>query len=78
VLTVWDVLAGRAVFPAPGDPVVPTGLAHRPVPAEQATDRWRPGLVLTQLAEPFTTGPSSREAERPEPTGPPAVATTLR
>jgi sterol desaturase/sphingolipid hydroxylase (fatty acid hydroxylase superfamily) len=74
VLTVWDVLAGRAVFPAQGDPVVATGLAYRPVPAEQATDRWRPSLMLTQLAEPFTTGRSSRDADRPEPIGPRVVA----
>jgi sterol desaturase/sphingolipid hydroxylase (fatty acid hydroxylase superfamily) len=74
VLTVWDVLAGRAVFPAPGHPMVATGLAHRPVPAEQATERWRPGLVLTQLAEPFAAPPSTRVADRPNPTRPPAVA----
>ena len=35
VLTIWDVLAGRARFPARGDGVGRTGLDGRPVPVEQ-------------------------------------------
>jgi sterol desaturase/sphingolipid hydroxylase (fatty acid hydroxylase superfamily) len=54
VLTIWDVLAGRAVFPSRGDAVGRTGLDGRPVPVEQAGPR-RPALLLLaeQLAEPF-------------------------
>jgi hypothetical protein len=61
VLTVWDVLAGRARFPIGGAPICRTGLADRPVRTEQAAGgRWRPGVLLAQLAEPFgvpTGGP---------------------
>jgi sterol desaturase/sphingolipid hydroxylase (fatty acid hydroxylase superfamily) len=54
VLTVWDVLAGRARFPARGAPACRTGLAGRPLPTEQATGRRRHlGVLVTQLAEPF-------------------------
>ncbi len=54
VLTVWDVLAGRARFPAQGAPVCRTGLADRPMRVEQEADgRWHPGVLLSQLAEPF-------------------------
>ena len=54
VLTVWDMLAGRARFPVKGAPTCRTGLAGRPVPAEQATDdRWHPEVLLNQLVEPF-------------------------
>src|SRR5215469_9241312 len=35
VLTIWDVLAGRARFPARGDGTGRTGLDGRPVPVEQ-------------------------------------------
>jgi sterol desaturase/sphingolipid hydroxylase (fatty acid hydroxylase superfamily) len=54
VLTIWDVLAGRAVFPARGDAVGRTGLAGRPVPVEQGNPG-RPALLLLaeQLMEPF-------------------------
>ncbi len=54
VLTIWDVLAGRARFPARGDAVGRTGLDGRPVPVEQ--DDWAgPALRLLaeQLVEPF-------------------------
>jgi hypothetical protein len=57
VFTFWDMLSRRAVFPAPGRPLVRTGLSGRPVPVEQAGDR--PRLLrtfLVQWAEPFTTG----------------------
>ena len=54
VLTVWDVLAGRAAFPARGDAVGRTGLDGRPVPVEQDGSA-RPVLLLVaeQLIEPF-------------------------
>jgi len=54
VLTIWDVLAGRARFPARGDAVGRTGLDGRPVPVEQDGSA-RPALRLMagQLIEPF-------------------------
>lgn len=54
VLTIWDVLAGYARFPARSDVVQRTGLAGRPVPVEQDAAA-RPALVLLaeQLIEPF-------------------------
>jgi sterol desaturase/sphingolipid hydroxylase (fatty acid hydroxylase superfamily) len=54
VLTIWDVLAGRARFPARGAGAGPTGLAGRPVPVEQ-DDSAAPVLLLLaeQLGEPF-------------------------
>ncbi len=54
VLTIWDVLAGRARFPARGDGVGRTGLDGRPVPVEQEDSaRPAPLLVAGQLIEPF-------------------------
>jgi sterol desaturase/sphingolipid hydroxylase (fatty acid hydroxylase superfamily) len=56
VLTIWDVLAGYARFPAPGEAVQPTGLADRPFPVEQGMPSSRALLVLgEQLVEPFQT-----------------------
>jgi sterol desaturase/sphingolipid hydroxylase (fatty acid hydroxylase superfamily) len=54
VLTVWDVLAGRARFPSRSDAVGRTGLDGRPVPVEQG-DAASPGALLLagQLIEPF-------------------------
>jgi sterol desaturase/sphingolipid hydroxylase (fatty acid hydroxylase superfamily) len=54
VLTIWDVLAGRARFPSRSDAAGPTGLNGRPVPVEQ-DDTARPVLLLLagQLIEPF-------------------------
>jgi sterol desaturase/sphingolipid hydroxylase (fatty acid hydroxylase superfamily) len=54
VLTVWDVLTSRAVFPARGEAVGRTGLDGRPVPVEQAGSAG-PALKLLaeQLIEPF-------------------------
>jgi sterol desaturase/sphingolipid hydroxylase (fatty acid hydroxylase superfamily) len=54
VLTIWDVLAGRAVFPSRSDAVGRTGLDGRPVPVEQ-DDSAAPGplLLAGQLIEPF-------------------------
>jgi sterol desaturase/sphingolipid hydroxylase (fatty acid hydroxylase superfamily) len=54
VLTIWDVLAGRARFPARGEQVGRTGLDGRPVPVEQdGPARPAPLLLAKQLAEPF-------------------------
>ena len=54
VLTVWDVLAGKARFPARGSAPCATGLAGRPVPVEQQETALRPvQLVARQLAQPF-------------------------
>jgi sterol desaturase/sphingolipid hydroxylase (fatty acid hydroxylase superfamily) len=59
VLTVWDVLAGRARFPVKGAAPCATGLAGRPVHVEQGdeeTGRAAPlRLLARQLAQPFTT-----------------------
>jgi sterol desaturase/sphingolipid hydroxylase (fatty acid hydroxylase superfamily) len=56
VFTIWDVLSRRAVFPAAGREVIPTGLSGRPVPVEQSGDRPRfVRTFLTQWMEPFTT-----------------------
>jgi sterol desaturase/sphingolipid hydroxylase (fatty acid hydroxylase superfamily) len=54
VLTIWDILVGRARFPARGDGVGRTGLDGRPVPVEQ-DDPSASALVLMaeQLIEPF-------------------------
>jgi sterol desaturase/sphingolipid hydroxylase (fatty acid hydroxylase superfamily) len=60
VLTIWDVLSGRAQFPrarfpgAAGEATSRTGLDSRPVPVEQ-DGQARPGLPLLagQLIEPF-------------------------
>ncbi len=54
VLTIWDVLAGRARFPAAGAEVCRTGLDGRPVPVEQDdAARLSPLLLAEQLIEPF-------------------------
>lgn len=53
VLVCWDLLAHRAVFPTGGAPI-PTGIAGRPVPIEQAARRSRVAhVVVAQLAQPF-------------------------
>jgi sterol desaturase/sphingolipid hydroxylase (fatty acid hydroxylase superfamily) len=54
VLTIWDVLAGCATFPARGAQPGRTGLAGRPVPVEQSDPAPSPVLLMAaQLAEPF-------------------------
>jgi sterol desaturase/sphingolipid hydroxylase (fatty acid hydroxylase superfamily) len=54
VLTIWDVLAGLAKFPARADAVGRTGLDGRPVPVEQDDSAGSSLLLLAgQLAEPF-------------------------
>ena len=54
VLTIWDILAGYARFPARSDAAGRTGLDGRPVPVEQ-DDSAGPVLLLLadQLIEPF-------------------------
>jgi sterol desaturase/sphingolipid hydroxylase (fatty acid hydroxylase superfamily) len=54
VLTIWDVLIGRARFPSRRAAAGRTGLDGRPVPVEQA-EAARPVLLLMaeQLIEPF-------------------------
>jgi len=58
VLTIWDVLARCARFPARGEAAGRTGLDRRPVPVEQAGTAG-PGLLLVaqQLIEPFRAQP---------------------
>ena len=54
VLTIWDVLAGRARFPSLSESAGRTGLDGRPIPVEQ-DDSAGPVLLLLaeQLIEPF-------------------------
>jgi sterol desaturase/sphingolipid hydroxylase (fatty acid hydroxylase superfamily) len=60
VLVCWDRLAGRALFPEPGESPVPTGIAGRPVPVEQGVPgRKTVRVVLAQLAQPFRLGSMS-------------------
>jgi sterol desaturase/sphingolipid hydroxylase (fatty acid hydroxylase superfamily) len=54
VLTIWDVLAGRASFPSRAQRVSRTGLDGRPVPVEQDVLTTTPlRLMAGQLIEPF-------------------------
>lgn len=54
VLTIWDVLAGYARFPCPGDAAGRTGLDSRPVPVEQDGQAGPGPLLLAgQLIQPF-------------------------
>ena len=53
VLTIWDILAGRARFPSRTDAVAPTGLDGRPVAVEQDAATLAPLLLAGQLIEPF-------------------------
>jgi sterol desaturase/sphingolipid hydroxylase (fatty acid hydroxylase superfamily) len=56
VFTVWDRLSGRAIWPVAAAVAAPTGLAGRPIPVEQASER--PQLVRTfirQWTQPFTS-----------------------
>jgi sterol desaturase/sphingolipid hydroxylase (fatty acid hydroxylase superfamily) len=56
VLTIWDVLVGRARFPSRSDGVGRTGLGGRPVPVEQDGSAGPALLLLAeQLIEPFQT-----------------------
>jgi sterol desaturase/sphingolipid hydroxylase (fatty acid hydroxylase superfamily) len=58
VLTIWDVLAGFARFPARGEAPGPTGLEGRPVPIEQVESAPALLVVAGQLIQPF-------QAQRP-------------
>jgi sterol desaturase/sphingolipid hydroxylase (fatty acid hydroxylase superfamily) len=74
VLTVWDVLTDRAVFPVRGAEPNATGLAGRPVPVEQEGPDHRPIAVLgVQLTEPFVAppylSPSPPSTARPSESG---------
>ena len=53
VLTIWDVLARCASFPARADAVGRTGLDGRPVPVEQGNSAGPALLMAGQLIEPF-------------------------
>jgi sterol desaturase/sphingolipid hydroxylase (fatty acid hydroxylase superfamily) len=53
VLTVWDVMAHRAVFPAASPVPVRTGLIDRPLRIEQMEGEGTVSLLLHQLTEPF-------------------------
>jgi sterol desaturase/sphingolipid hydroxylase (fatty acid hydroxylase superfamily) len=54
VLTIWDVLSGRARFPTRGESLGRTGLDGRPVPVEQDAPATSPLLLMAeQLIEPF-------------------------
>jgi sterol desaturase/sphingolipid hydroxylase (fatty acid hydroxylase superfamily) len=54
-LTVWDVLAHRAIFPSAATEVLPTGLAGRPLAVEQGDVEWgQLRRLAAQLVEPFT------------------------
>jgi sterol desaturase/sphingolipid hydroxylase (fatty acid hydroxylase superfamily) len=54
VLTIWDVLSGRARFPGRGESLGRTGLDGRPVPVEQDAPATSPLLLMAeQLIEPF-------------------------
>jgi sterol desaturase/sphingolipid hydroxylase (fatty acid hydroxylase superfamily) len=58
VLTLWDVLARRAVFPTPETVAIATGLSGRPVPVEQeAVGRGHLATLAVQLLEPFAAAP---------------------
>jgi sterol desaturase/sphingolipid hydroxylase (fatty acid hydroxylase superfamily) len=54
VLTIWDVLFSRAVFPVAGAAVSETGLNGRPLAVEQSDPRGHVPLLVGQLVEPFT------------------------
>jgi sterol desaturase/sphingolipid hydroxylase (fatty acid hydroxylase superfamily) len=54
VLTVWDRMTKRAVFPDPTAAVAPTGLAGRPIPVEQGAPQVRlTHTLISQITQPF-------------------------
>jgi sterol desaturase/sphingolipid hydroxylase (fatty acid hydroxylase superfamily) len=71
VLSLWDVLAGRAVLPSRGTAPCATGLPGRPLPVEQSLRSYRPvGLLCRQLAEPFTLPGRAGDGGRAAPLPP--------
>jgi sterol desaturase/sphingolipid hydroxylase (fatty acid hydroxylase superfamily) len=54
VLTIWDVVASRAVFPTERTPTAATGLTGRPLAVEQSDPRPHVRILVEQLVEPFT------------------------
>jgi sterol desaturase/sphingolipid hydroxylase (fatty acid hydroxylase superfamily) len=65
IFAIWDTLSRRAVFPARQPEgseatVIPTGLAGRPIPVEQAGRRRLGRTMLRQLAEPFIPAAPAR------------------
>lgn len=58
VLTVWDVLSGRARFPESDATWFPTGLESRPLRVEQEGASHL-AVLVTQLVEPFTAAPTA-------------------
>lgn len=75
VLTVWDQLFGRAVFPTPSTVGLDTGLPGRPLMVEQSTPRPRHLRVLwAQMVGPFRPLDASVGAPpRSVPESPPPV-----
>jgi sterol desaturase/sphingolipid hydroxylase (fatty acid hydroxylase superfamily) len=62
VLTLWDVVTRRSVFPARRGTPSATGLPGRPLAVEQGGDRFRPvPLLIHQLLEPFTASSETGE-----------------
>ncbi len=59
VLTIWDVMSHRAVFPAVQHVPTRTGLVDRPLRVEQMDEERTVSLLLHQLTEPFTSGTRS-------------------
>jgi sterol desaturase/sphingolipid hydroxylase (fatty acid hydroxylase superfamily) len=56
VLAIWDRLSGRAIYTEPSAVAAPTGLAGRPIPVEQTSERPRyMHTFITQWTQPFTT-----------------------
>jgi sterol desaturase/sphingolipid hydroxylase (fatty acid hydroxylase superfamily) len=74
VLTVWDLAARRAVFPAADSRPLATGLRYRPVPVEQEGMRRRYGRTfVSQLTEPFMDQTGRDRTGRPQHEIPRAV-----
>jgi sterol desaturase/sphingolipid hydroxylase (fatty acid hydroxylase superfamily) len=65
VLTIWDRLASRAVFPMADGPVSSTGLAGRPLAIEQTDPRSRIRMLAGQLFEPFNARAGQPETTLP-------------
>ena len=62
VLTVWDRMTGRAVYAAPTEAAAPTGLAGRPIPVEQSSERPQfARTFINQWTQPFTTPQGARQ-----------------